>query len=146
MSVDIFKIGTIAATSAGVIIVMRDKKTPSDKKLQYAGIVVGTGLAALGGKALYDNWKRKKDLQTSSCENINLNQTATEIYTAFFKNDIFGMTENDEAAFNSIKVVPKSCINSLAMVYNKMYNRNLREDLSFLLDAEYYDQVKHLLT
>ena len=145
MAIDLWKTLTVAGTAAGVIIVMQDKKTPANKRLQYAGIVIGAGGAAYLGRHIYTEWKRKQDLKQIMCEGVNLSQIAAEIYAAFYKNDWFGASEDEEMAIAALKKAPKSCIDSLAMVYNKMYDHNLRQDFTNYLDSYEYGQVSHLL-
>lgn len=143
---DWFKVLTVAGTAAGVAVVARDKKMRADIKTKWMAGIIATGGAVYGGRVIYNEIKRRKDLEQEFCGNLNISQVATEIYDALWNNDWFGVTEDEQAAIDAIKQVPKSCISSLAMVYNTMYGKNLREDFKFYLSNEQYDEVKHLFT
>lgn len=143
---DWFKILTVAGTGVGVAVVARDKKMRADKKTKWMAGIIATGGAVYSGRVLYNHIKRKNDLEQKYCGSLNISQVATEIYDALWNNDWLGVTEDEEAAIDAILQVPKSCIPSLAMVYNKMYDKNLREDMKFYLSNEQYEEIKHLLT
>lgn len=76
---------------------------------------------------------------------INLLTVGNLIYDAFYNNDIFGFTENEDKAIEQIKLVPKTKISLLASVYESTYGKNLRKDFIRFLDENQYKQVQSLL-
>lgn len=139
---DLFKILTLAGAGTTFVVIARDKKINAKDKAKYMAITAGAAGLMWGGKNVYDEWKRKQDLEQEYAGDVNLSQISTEIYDAFWNNDYFGVTEDEEAAIAALKQVPKEYVNSLALVYNRMYDKNLREDFKFYLSNEQYQEVK----
>lgn len=142
---DIYKMVTIAGTGLGMYVIAKDQKMSADKKLKLMGVTAAIGGGAYLGRHFYQEWQEKKDLEQHIEGGYNLSMIATEIYDAFWNNDVFGITECEQCAINALKQVPKEYINSLALVYYNMYGENLRENFKFYLTNEEYDQVKPLL-
>lgn len=76
---------------------------------------------------------------------VNLADVADGIYDAFYNNDWFGITEDEETAVNELKKVPKLYIKQLADVYRELHNKNLYNDFRRFLSADYYKTVSTLL-
>lgn len=76
---------------------------------------------------------------------INLGQVAQEIYDAFYNNDWFGSTEDEEAAIAALKRVPKQLIPQLTQTYAQLFDKDLRSDFVAYLDSNEFQQVAYLL-
>lgn len=123
-------------------------------------IVVGGGfLAYKRGKKIYDRIKIRQDVKeygsgnvpvivtsngTQVTSNINLKNVASKIYDAFFNNDWFGATEDEDGAIKAIKSVPKAYIPKLMQEYATLYNKNLHDDFVKYLSADSYEKVDYL--
>jgi hypothetical protein len=119
------------------------------------GIVLLGGAAAATIKIMRDR-KKKKDLnvisqlqKTTTIKGINANgkpatinlaTAASEIEDALFSN-IY--TEDEERAIRVFKSVPIKYIKQLGDVYQKVYNRNLQEDLRKYLSDEQFISIKY---
>ena len=75
---------------------------------------------------------------------VNLAQVSQEINDAFFNNDWFGSTEDEEAAIAAIKKVPKQLIPALTQTYLQLFNRDLRADFVKYLSTDEFQQVAYL--
>lgn len=73
--------------------------------------------------------------------NIDLGTAAATIYDAFYNNDWFGWTEDEERAIRTLLPIPKSLIPDLADIYYKLYKKILKEDFIKYLSDEEYRQV-----
>ena len=123
-------------------------------------IIIGGGwLAYKKGKKVMDRIKMRKDVESYSASsvpvivtqngqqitsNINLRDIASQIYDAFFNNDWFGWTEDEQRAAETIAKVPKAYIKQLMVEYNKAYNRNLHDDMVKYLSPSQYNLISFL--
>lgn len=126
------------------------------KNLKYvyiAASIVGTIIIVKQGKNLLDKWKldRTKALLDTNVTatnasgqsvNIDLGSTAAEIDDAFFNNDWFGASEDEERAIIALLAVPDEYISALSDIYYKLYKRILKADFVSYLSDEEYMQVK----
>lgn len=123
-----------------------------ESRAKIIGIAVGTiGLSFLSYK-LYQNYQKKKftiqhDKQVTST-GVNLSQVAISIHDAFYHYELFGytMSEDEEEAIRQLQKVPKSDIKQLALIYNRMYDKNLYEDFRAFLSNSQYMRVENLLS
>jgi len=72
---------------------------------------------------------------------IDLGTAAANIYDAFYNNDWFGWTEDEERAIRTILPVPKSLIADLSDIYFRLYKKILKEDFIRFLSDEEFRQV-----
>jgi hypothetical protein len=72
---------------------------------------------------------------------IDLKQIATVIYDAFYNNDLFGYSEDEDRAIAAINNVPKTEINQLKALYKTLFKKDLMEDFIRFLNAEDYAKV-----
>jgi len=123
-------------------------------------IVVGGGyLAYRNGKKIYNRIKLRQDVQqygasnvpiivtnngTQVQSNINLKNIASIIHEAFYNNDWFGITENEEEAIKALKKVPKAYIPKLMEEYATIYNKNLQQDFVKYTSPTDYDRIEYL--
>lgn len=75
---------------------------------------------------------------------VNLAQVSQEIYDAFYNNDWFGSTEDEEAAIAAVKRVPKQLIPQLTQTYAQLFNKDLRSEFVKYLSADEFAQVAYL--
>jgi hypothetical protein len=75
---------------------------------------------------------------------INLGTIATQINDAFYNNDWFGWTEDEDLAVSTISNVPKQLIPDLTDIYFNLYKRNLNSDFVKFLSADSYKKVQNL--
>ena len=75
---------------------------------------------------------------------INTASIAQQIYDAFYGNDWFGASEDEEAAIVAISNVPKQFIPLVTETYYNLYKKNLNGDFVKFLDKKDYDRVKPL--
>jgi len=75
---------------------------------------------------------------------VNLAQVSQEIYDAFYNNDWFGSTEDEEAAIAAVKRVPKQLIPQLTQTYAQLFNKDLRSDFVKYLSTDEFEQVAYL--
>lgn len=73
----------------------------------------------------------------STAFSTNYGSVAQRIYSAFYDNDWFGWTENEEAAIVAVNDVPKAFIPQLKETYFNLYGKNLNEDCIKYLKDEY---------
>lgn len=88
---------------------------------------------------------------SSYAQTTNLSVDALQLYTAFFDNDLFGYSEDEESAIEVLKRVPDKQIPDLAKAYEKinknkakgnMYQHVLRYiDLSTLKEHSVYNKI-----
>lgn len=101
-------------------------------------------------------WRQGKDHDDSnvlvdvgggSSVNINLQQTANEIFEALHGN-MYGMTEDEETAISAILLVPKAKIKILNMYYASINGKgySIYTDFKKYLSTSEYNKVKHLLS
>lgn len=93
------------------------KKQEAENKLQNA-IATGT---TTGGTTFSTNY----------------GSVAQRIYNAFYDNDWFGFSEDEEAAIIAINDVPKEFIPQLKQTYFDLYDKNLEADCIKYLGDEY---------
>ena len=116
--------------------------------LKTAGIIVSGIITIVVVKKLVKGLeliKENKLFQTSTgtgTETIDLGGTAGEIYDAFYNNDWFGWTEDEERAITLLNKVPDEDITKLAQVYFKLYSKILKADYIKYLTEEEYARVK----
>lgn len=77
---------------------------------------------------------------------INLGTIASKIHDAFYNNDWFGMTEDEEGAIIALLNVPKSLIPDLSAIYYQLYSKNLKEEFQRFLGASDWKRVENLLS
>lgn len=69
---------------------------------------------------------------------VDLGTKAASIYSAFYQNDWFGFSEDEEKAVQEIISVPKNIIPELSAIYFKLYGKNLKSDcLKYLSNSEW---------
>lgn len=106
-------------------------------------IVIVVGIVLLI-KMLLDNYKKNQrqkvlenNVQTTTVTNsqgnnvtytADLGTRAAAIHAAFYDNDVFGLTEDEDAAVMEILNVPKPLIPDLSAVYYQAYKKNLKAD------------------
>lgn len=71
---------------------------------------------------------------------INLAAVAYNIWTAFYNNDWFGVSEDEETAAKEVLKVPQEYIPDLAVLYMKKFNQNLFADFRKYLSTSYYSE------
>jgi hypothetical protein len=140
---------------------MEFKKTWNEIPAIAKIIIIGGGgfLAYRKGKKIYERYELRKDVAsykagempiivtnngTQVTSNINLKNIASKIHDAFYNNDWFGATEDEEGAINALKTSPKAYIPKLMQEYATLYNKNLHDDFVKFLDATNYDRVNYL--
>jgi len=111
-------------------------------------------LAYLAYRGISNWWKAKKQqdlLQNNNVtttfigaggqpivQTVDLGTKAAAIDNAFYNNDWFGASEDENAAITNILGVPKSLIPDLSNVYFKLNGKNLKQDFQkFLSDTDY---------
>jgi len=134
------------------------KKLTEKKTWQTVGIVLAGGVAAYLIIKNFNKIKNRIKLQqqlqlyaqaqqgytvtTPSGQQvnvtINLGQVAQEIYDAFYNNDWFGSTEDEEAAIAAVKRVPPQ------QTYAQLFSKDLRSDFVKFLDSDEFQQVAYL--
>lgn len=77
---------------------------------------------------------------------VNYGSVAQQIYNAFWNNDWFGWTEDEQAAIIALNNVPKPFIPQLKDTYYSIYGKNLNDDFVKYLSPEDYAKVQTLLT
>lgn len=101
------------------------------------------------GKFIYSEYKKNKQKQvlenstTSTNVNgvnlsINLGSVAQQIHSAFYDNDWFGWTEDEDKAITVILGVPKALIPQLKEVYFQLYDKDLNQDFIQYTGDSYY--------
>lgn len=102
-------------------------------------------LIYLIGKAIYKSYKeakRQKLLEGNQVtttfnspttgqpitQTVDLGTKAAAIDAAFYENDWFGISEDEEAAITELLGVPKNLIPDLSNVYFKLNGKNLKSD------------------
>jgi len=75
---------------------------------------------------------------------VNLAQVSQEIYDAFYNNDWFGSTEDEDAAIAAVKRVPKQLIPQLTQTYAQLFNKDLRSEFVKYLSTDEFQQVAYL--
>ena len=75
---------------------------------------------------------------------VNLAQVSQEINDAFYNNDWFGSTEDEEAAIAAVKRVPKQLIPQLTQTYAQLFNKDLRSEFVKYLSTDEFEQVAYL--
>lgn len=114
------------------------------------------------GRGVYDNFElrqRLKQYQNAQVtysqlgpggqvlpQTVNLASVANEIYDAFYNNDWFGATEDEERAIIALKTVPKAFIPNLEQVYANLHGKDLRADFNRLLDPQEYNEISYLFS
>jgi len=112
-----------------------------------AGIGIALGIFFMG-KKIYKNIDliREKNLLQSTVtaggESYDLGGSAGEIYDAFYNNDIFGATEDEERAISILTAIPDEYITDLSNIYYKLYGKILKADFIKYLSPEQYERVK----
>jgi hypothetical protein len=80
----------------------------------------------------------------SSPVTVNLGAVANEIYDAFYRNDWFGYSEDEDRAISALQSIPKELTPLLANEYAK-HGKNLYEDFTKFLSSSDYAKVKDWL-
>ena len=80
----------------------------------------------------------------SSPVTVNLGAVANEIYDAFYRNDFFGFSEDEDRAISALQSIPKDLTPMLANEYAK-HGKNLYEDFTKFLSSSDYAKVKEWL-
>lgn len=75
---------------------------------------------------------------------INTATAAATIYDAIYNNDPMGWTEDETRIVNTLQKIPKGFIKDVEADYNKLYKKNLREDVIKALDTDEWEKVQHL--
>lgn len=75
---------------------------------------------------------------------VNLGAVANEIYDAFYRNDFFGFSEDEDRAISALQSIPKDLTPMLANEYAK-HGKNLYEDFTKFLSSSDYAKVKEWL-
>jgi len=109
------------------------------------------------GRKLYTSYKKNKaqKLLENSIETgnvvsggevvpitLNLGTVANEIYDAFYRNDWFGASEDEEKAVVVLSGVPKSLIPNLSELYFTLYGHNLKNDFMEFCDSTQYNLIR----
>jgi hypothetical protein len=152
----------------------RTKKQPNlwqrlPWQAQAGVIVVGSGIVFFVGRKHYKKWKKKRELKkmqelyaSSNVPvytavtaangvtgfqqgSVNLASVSDTIYDAFYNNDWFGGTEDEEKAADALAKVPPQYISQLEAIYAEAYGKNLRNDFVKFVsdDSENWAKVKH---
>lgn len=75
---------------------------------------------------------------------VDLSTSATKIYDAFYNNDPFGWTEDETAAINELKKIPKPFIPRLSKTYFDLFKKDLKGDFIKFLDTDEFDKIEYL--
>lgn len=125
--------------------------------LTWVIIIVVLIIVFIVAKQLYKQYlERKKNeiindsqktvtLPSGQTQSINLGAVALGIYDAFYNNDVFGASEDEQKAIALLSGVPKELIPDLSTIYFKLYGHNLREDYSKYLDSDEYAKISYLI-
>jgi hypothetical protein len=118
------------------------------------GATIAGGIIYWGGKKYFKTLKTKKEINTYSQSTVSLpsggtlnvietaRQLGIDLGFAYPSWDPRAWSENDTAAFNLIKKVPKTLMPKVAIEYFKLYKRNLQEDCQKVLDD--YSKISYL--
>jgi len=79
--------------------------------------------------------------QSGSPISVDLGGKAAAIHDAFYDNDIFGATEDEERAITELSGVPKNVIPDLSATYYQLYSSNLKDDFVKYLSPEDWNRV-----
>lgn len=116
------------------------------------GVVVF--IAVKEGYAGVKEWRRKSVLNNSTMTGttgtgnaitVDLGSIAAQINEAFYNNDWFGASEDEEGAINALVSCPASLIKDLIPVYKAVSDgKDLKSDFIKFLSPEEYNRVKYL--
>lgn len=95
-------------------------------------------LGAIANNAAHKASSETVTYEDGSVDTINYSDIATRIYNAFYKNDWFSFTEDEDAAVSALKMVPKDKIQKLANTYSIMYQEDLYSDFRNFVEDDYY--------
>ena len=77
---------------------------------------------------------------------VNIAQIADGIYDAFYNNDWFGWTEDEDRAIALLLSIPKEYVKDLANMYTSMHKESLYTDFTKYLSSSDYEKVSAWLT
>lgn len=124
---------------------------------KVATFVVGGVVVFVAVKEGYDGikeWRRASVLNNSTMTGttgtgqaitVDLGSIAAQINEAFYNNDWFGASEDEEGAINALVSCPASLIKDLIPVYKAVSDgKDLKSDFVKFLSPEDYNRVKYL--
>lgn len=124
---------------------------------KIATIVIGgivVGVAVKEGYSGIQEWRRKSLLNNSTMTGttgsgqaitVDLGSIAGQINEAFYNDDWFGASEDEEGAINALVSCPASLIKDLIPVYKAVSDgKDLKSDFIKYLSPEEYNRVKYL--
>jgi hypothetical protein len=74
---------------------------------------------------------------------IDLGGKASEIWNAFYNNDWFGATEDEEKALEVLNSVDVNLVTQLGNIYFNLYGKNMKSDFQRFLSTSQYNTIKH---
>lgn len=112
-------------------------------------LIIATYVIAKKVKKRLASRKAEKEFEASAISgviggtqySINPASVATEIHDAFYDNDWFGASEDEEKAIIAINNVPKNFVPLVSQAYYSMFKLNLNAEMQKYLDVE-YDKVR----
>lgn len=134
------------------------KNLPPQQKFFLVLLGLGAGTVTyFSTKKILKNWKAKKlqkDLfkkyqesilinNQGQAQQINFSIKAGVIYDSFYNNDIFGWTENEDRAIQTLLSIPKEYIETLAKYYFDLYGKILQNDFIKFCRESQYEKIKH---
>lgn len=115
-------------------------KTKAGKIIIIGSAVVLTIIAIRLGWKLYNRIGNRPNVPNDG-NLLDIGGIAGEIYDAFYRNDMFGWSEDEARAIEALRKVPDANIDKLANIYNELYKKSLKEDFIKYLSEEEYKLV-----
>jgi hypothetical protein len=82
---------------------------------------------------------------TGQPEQVDVKTIAAKIHDAFYNNDWFGASEDEEAAIAALLMITPTDAHRLATVYNQLYAKVLKEDFISFLSVEQSNGIQAYL-
>ena len=90
------------------------------------------------------DYNRASNIITTPAGPVNLMQVAHNIYDAFYNNDWFGLTEDEDRAIEWLQRIPaedRDAIERLAALYSQIDGDNMYSDVIRFLTPEDYARI-----
>lgn len=95
-------------------------------------------------KKLFERYQESITINDQgTAQQVNFSIKAGVIYDSFYNNDVFGFTENEDRAIETLLSIPKQYVKTLAKYYFDLYGKILQNDYIKFCRESQYQKIKH---